>query len=144
MDATATDYHQYSQDYRVIERALIYLDEQYPQQPSLEEVAGSMGYSPYHFQRLFVRWVGISPKRFLQFLTKEHAKSLLESSADLLEVAYQSGLSGPGRLHDLFVNCEAVTPGEYKAQRRAPDDPLWFSRYALWGMPAGEHETRGL
>jgi AraC-like DNA-binding protein len=82
----------------------------------LEEIAASISLSEYHFQRLFSRWVGISPKRFLQFLTKEHAKELLVRSSDLLSVAYESGLSGPGRLHDLFVNCEAVTPGEYRAQ----------------------------
>jgi AraC family transcriptional regulator of adaptative response/methylated-DNA-[protein]-cysteine methyltransferase len=74
--------------------------------------------SEYHFQRLFTRWVGVSPKRFLQFLTKEHAKQVLESSASVLEATYQSGLSGPGRLHDLFVTCEAVTPGEYKSRGR--------------------------
>jgi AraC family transcriptional regulator of adaptative response/methylated-DNA-[protein]-cysteine methyltransferase len=72
--------------------------------------------SEYHFQRLFSRWVGISPKRFLQFLTKEYAKALLEKSINLLDVTYESGLTSPGRLHDLFVTCEAVTPGEYKAK----------------------------
>jgi AraC family transcriptional regulator of adaptative response/methylated-DNA-[protein]-cysteine methyltransferase len=72
--------------------------------------------SEFHFQRLFTRWVGISPKRFLQFLTKEYAKTLLEKSINLLEVTYESGLTSPGRLHDLFVTCEAVTPGEYKTK----------------------------
>jgi AraC family transcriptional regulator of adaptative response/methylated-DNA-[protein]-cysteine methyltransferase len=109
-----TDYHQYAQDYRAVEGALNYLEENYQSQPSLEQLAASVGYSPHHFQRLFARWVGISPKRFIQFLTKEHAKALLEDSANLLDAAYQAGLSGPGRLHDLFVACEAVTPGEYK------------------------------
>ena len=74
-----------------------------------------MGYSEYHFQRLFTRWVGISPKRFLQFLTKEHAKSALQDSQSIDQTAFRAGLSSPGRLHDLFVTCEAVTPGEYKA-----------------------------
>jgi AraC family transcriptional regulator of adaptative response/methylated-DNA-[protein]-cysteine methyltransferase len=72
--------------------------------------------SEFHFQRLFTRWVGISPKRFLQFLTKEYAKTLLEKSINLLDVTYESGLTSPGRLHDLFVTCEAVTPGEYKTK----------------------------
>jgi AraC family transcriptional regulator, regulatory protein of adaptative response / methylated-DNA-[protein]-cysteine methyltransferase len=103
-------------DYARVEEALAFLHENYHRQPTLEEIAASVSLSEYHFQRLFKRWVGISPKRFLQFLTKEHAKGLLERSNDLLSVAYESGLSGPGRLHDLFVSCEAVTPGEYKAQ----------------------------
>ncbi|MBN2549159.1 MAG: bifunctional helix-turn-helix domain-containing protein/methylated-DNA--[protein]-cysteine S-methyltransferase [Anaerolineales bacterium] len=110
------DYQQLSNDYRLVEKALVYLENHYLEQPSLEDVAASAGLSEYHFQRLFAHWVGISPKRFLQFLTKEHAKAMLEGSANLLDVAYQSGLSGPGRLHDLFVTCEAVTPGEYKSR----------------------------
>lgn len=73
--------------------------------------------SEYHFQRLFTRWAGISPKRFLQFLTKENAKRLLERHS-VLEAAYAAGLSGPGRLHDLLVQCEAVTPGEFKSRGR--------------------------
>ena len=110
------EYQQASDDYSRIEAALRYLEENYQAQPTLEEIAASVGLSEYHFQRLFTRWVGISPKRFLQFLTKEHAKELLEQSQDLLSVAFDTGLSGPGRLHDLFVACEAVTPGEYKRQ----------------------------
>jgi AraC family transcriptional regulator, regulatory protein of adaptative response / methylated-DNA-[protein]-cysteine methyltransferase len=103
-------------DYDRVEQALAFLHENFHRQPTLEEIATSISLSEYHFQRLFSRWVGISPKRFLQFLTKEHAKELLARSGDLLSVAYDSGLSGPGRLHDLFVSCEAVTPGEYRAQ----------------------------
>lgn len=109
-----TDYRQLSQDYQVIEQAILFLDAHYRQQPGLAELAASVGLSEYHFQRLFTRWVGISPKRFLQFLTKEHAKQVLEASHSLLDASYETGLSGPGRLHDLFINCEAVTPGEYK------------------------------
>jgi len=107
-------YAQLSDDYRRVEQAIRFLEANYLDQPELEEVAASIGLSEYHFQRLFTRWVGISPKRFLQYLTKEHAKHLLSRSGDLLEAAYASGLSGPGRLHDLFVSTEAVTPGEYK------------------------------
>jgi AraC family transcriptional regulator of adaptative response/methylated-DNA-[protein]-cysteine methyltransferase len=72
--------------------------------------------SEFHFQRLFRRWAGISPKRFIQFLTLEHAKQLLADSQSVLDATYDAGLSSPGRLHDLFVNLEAMTPGEYKAQ----------------------------
>src|SRR5512144_2497799 len=111
---TVEDYTQLSEDYDRIEQAILFLEANYQAQPSLSEVAASVHLSEYHFQRLFTQWVGISPKRFLQYLTKEHAKQLLERSGDLLEAAYDSGLSGPGRLHDLFVSCEAVTPGEYK------------------------------
>jgi AraC family transcriptional regulator of adaptative response/methylated-DNA-[protein]-cysteine methyltransferase len=84
-------------------------------QPSLDEVARHVGLSPSHLQRVFSDWAGISPKRFLQFLTKENAKTLLRESRDVLSAAIESGLSGPGRLHDLMVNCEALTPGEIGA-----------------------------
>ncbi len=110
------DYGQLSNDYTRVERAIAFLEENYRRQPELKEIAASINLSEYHFQRLFTRWVGISPKRFLQFLTKEHAKELLEKSRDVLGVAYETGLSGPGRLHDLFVTCEAVTPGEFKSK----------------------------
>ena len=105
---------QASEDYERIEKSIKYLETNFPSQPGLKEVAAHIGLSEFHFQRLFSRWVGISPKRFLQFLTKEYAKHLLADSVNLLDVTYESGLSSPGRLHDLFVNCEAVTPGEYK------------------------------
>ena len=114
MEMSFVDYEQSSRDYRRVEDAIVYLEEHYREQPSLEEIAGSVHLSEYHFQRLFTRWVGISPKRFLQYLTKEHAKQLLEESESMLDTAYATGLSGPGRLHDLFVTCEAVTPGDYK------------------------------
>lgn len=114
MTEMVIDYQDLAADYQRVEQALAYLQAHYPEQPSLAEVAASVGLSEYHFQRIFTRWVGISPKRFLQFLTKEHARELLDRSSSVLEAAYQSGLSGPGRLHDLFVTCEAVTPGEYK------------------------------
>ena len=107
-------YHQLSDDYQRIEQAIRFLEANFQRQPDLAEVAANVHLSEYHFQRLFTRWVGISPKRYLQFLTKENAKNWLDASASLLETAYASGLSGPGRLHDLFVSCEAVTPGEYK------------------------------
>lgn len=114
METTMNDYRSQAEDYRRIEQAILYLDANRDRQPSLKEVADSVHLSEYHFQRLFTRWVGVSPKRFLQFLTKENARKLLERSETLLEVTYRSGLSGPGRLHDLFITWEAVTPGELK------------------------------
>src|SRR5512139_1516839 len=114
MEIQLNTYTQQAEDYRRIEQAIRYLEEHFLEQPDLSATASSIGLSEYHFQRLFTRWVGISPKRFLQYLTKEHAKHLLRQPVDLLEATYASGLSSPGRLHDLFVACEAVTPGEYK------------------------------
>jgi AraC family transcriptional regulator of adaptative response/methylated-DNA-[protein]-cysteine methyltransferase len=115
MNKQMRNYDQASRDYQIVEQAIAFLEANYRDQPSLKEIADSVHMSEYHFQRLFTRWVGISPKRFLQFLTKEHAKELLATSGSLLDASYEAGLSGPGRLHDLFVTCEAVTPGEYKS-----------------------------
>ncbi|MDP2778514.1 MAG: methylated-DNA--[protein]-cysteine S-methyltransferase, partial [Anaerolineales bacterium] len=95
--------------------AIQYIETNVQRQPELNEIASAIGLSEYHFQRLFTRWAGISPKRFIQFLTKEHAKDLLARSENLLDTTHQVGLSSLGRLHDLFVNTEAVTPGEYKS-----------------------------
>jgi len=113
---TKTDLKQSSEDYLRIEQAITYLENHYKDQPSLEEVAANIGLSEYHFQRLFTRWAGVSPKRFLQFLTKEGAKELLNRSENLLDTTHQVGLSSLGRLHDLFVSTEAVSPGEYKSR----------------------------
>ena len=107
---------QLAEDYLRIEQAILYLENHYKDQPGLEEVAANIGLSEFHFQRLFTRWAGVSPKRFLQFLTKEGAKGLLDQSENLLETTHQVGLSSLGRLHDLFVTAEAVTPGEYKSR----------------------------
>ena len=103
-------------DYQRIEKAIQFVGDNFYYQPELEEIARHIGMSEFHFQRLFKRWVGISPKRFLQYVTKEYAKQLLDRSENLLNVSFQSGLSGSGRLHDLFVTCEAMTPGESRAQ----------------------------
>ena len=100
-------------DYQVIEAAIRWLDAHREAQPELADVAAAAGMSASHLQRLFTRWVGISPKRFLQYLTIEHAKTLLDESRSVLDTALGAGLSGPGRLHDLFIGCEAVTPGQY-------------------------------
>ncbi len=110
-----TNFTQLSADYRRVEQAIRFLEDNARRQPDLTEVAAHVGLSEYHFQRLFTRWAGISPKRFLQFLTKENAKALLARTS-VLSAAYEAGLSGPGRLHDLLVQCEAVTPGEYRTK----------------------------
>lgn len=102
-------------DYQRIAQAIHFLKKAAPEQPSLDEAAAQVGLSPYHFQRLFRRFAGVSPKRFLQHLTTEHAKQLLQQSTSILNTSFSVGLSGPGRLHDLLVNVEAVTPGEYKS-----------------------------
>jgi AraC family transcriptional regulator of adaptative response/methylated-DNA-[protein]-cysteine methyltransferase len=101
-------------DWGRIEKAIRFVEANYKERPDLEAMAASVHLSKYHFQRLFRRWAGISPSQFMQFLTLEHAKKLLAESRSVLDATYESGLSGPGRLHDLFVTFEAFTPGEYK------------------------------
>lgn len=108
------DFSQHAEDYRRIEKAIGYLEANYRSRPTLDQIAASTHVSKYHFDRLFKRWAGISPMQFLQFLTVEHAKQKLAESRSLLEASLESGLSGPGRLHDLFVRYEAMTPGEFK------------------------------
>jgi AraC family transcriptional regulator of adaptative response/methylated-DNA-[protein]-cysteine methyltransferase len=114
----SNDLRSLSEDYYRIERVLHWLAEHRREQPALDTVAGECGLSPTHFQKLFLRWVGISPKRFIQYLTVEHAKELLRQSRSVLHTALETGLSGPGRLHDLFLACEAVTPGQFKSRGR--------------------------
>ena len=106
--------HHGERDYDRVERAIRFIAANRLEQPSLDEVAGAMGLSPFHAQRLFTRWAGVSPKRFLGLLTLEHAKSLLRGEESVLGAAYEVGLSGSSRLHDLFVSFEAITPGEYR------------------------------
>ena len=109
-----TDISQNARDYARIEAAILYLEEHFRDQPGLDEVAEAAGLGPHHFQRLFRRWAGISPKRFGQYLTLDYAKAQLEGSASILDAAYDAGLSGPSRLHDLFVTYEAMSPGAFK------------------------------
>ena len=99
-------------DYQRIERAIHFLEANFRAQPRLEDIARHVGLSEFHFQRLFRRWAGISPKRFLQFLTADYARALLQRSHNVLEATGEAGLSSGGRLHDLMVNLHAVTPGE--------------------------------
>ncbi len=106
-------------DYDRVRRALEYMTARWRRQPSLEEIAAHVGLSESHFHHLFRRFSGITPKAFLQAITLDHAKALLKDSASLLDATYEVGLSGPGRLHDLFVTHEAMSPGEWKAAARA-------------------------
>lgn len=103
-------------DYTRIESAIHYLAENAQDQPELSQIAQEIGLSEYHFQRLFTRWAGISPKKFLQYLTLTHAKQRLSQSVSVLDATFDVGLSGPSRLHDLFINFQQVTPGEYKSR----------------------------
>lgn len=102
--------------YATIGRALAWLGRHWQEQPSLEVTAAAVGLGPHHFQRLFTRYVGVSPKKYVQYLTLRHAKARLAESASVLDAAFDAGLSGPGRLHDLFVTHEALTPGEWKTR----------------------------
>lgn len=104
-----------TEDYHRMNVALQYIQCVRPRQPALPELAERVGLSPFHFQRLFTRWVGVSPKRFASILAVTQAQQLLRTDASVLRAAVESGVSGPGRLHDLFVRLEGVTPGEYKA-----------------------------
>lgn len=106
--------NQASQDYRRIEQAILFLQENHRRQPSLEEMAASVHLSKYHFGRLFKRWAGVTPKQFLQHLTLDYAKDRLAEAESVLDASLAAGLESPSRLHDLFVTLEAMTPGEYK------------------------------
>lgn len=100
--------------YRIAE-AISYLKENFKLQPDLDEVAEKVNLSPFHFQRLFSQWAGVSPKKFLQYLSLNYAKNMLkDQQSTLFDAAFETGLSGTGRLHDLFVNVEGMTPGEFK------------------------------
>ncbi|WDF75772.1 methylated-DNA--[protein]-cysteine S-methyltransferase [Mucilaginibacter sp. KACC 22773] len=102
-------------NYHRISEAINYIKLNFKTQPNLDEVAEKVNLSPFHFQRLFTDWVGISPKKFLQYLSLEYAKGILkDKQATLFDTAYETGLSGTGRLHDLFINIEGMTPAEYK------------------------------
>lgn len=102
--------------YETVARALSYIQAKAKEQPTLDEVAAHACMSSYHFQRVFTEWAGVSPKKFLQYLTLHYAKTALAQSASLSEAAASTGLSGTSRLHDLFLHIEGITPGEFKKQ----------------------------
>ncbi len=101
-------------DYERITKAILFIQEQFRSQPELDDVAKHVHVSPYHFQRMFKRWAGVSPKKFLQYISLQHAKKMLKDNMTLLDASHETGLSGTGRLHDLFATIEGMTPGEYK------------------------------
>lgn len=102
-------------DYDRVRKALAFMTGSWREQPSTEAIAAHVGLSPSHLHHVFRRWAGITPKAFLQAITLDHARGLLRESSSVLDTAYEVGLSGPGRLHDLFVTHEAMSPGEWKA-----------------------------
>jgi len=102
-------------DYAVVRRAIAYISEHWKSQPEIEAIAHASGVTPDELHHLFRRWCGLTPKAFLQALTLDHARKLLRDSASVLDATYEVGLSGPGRLHDLFVTHEAMSPGEWKS-----------------------------
>lgn len=120
-------------DYEKIEKVIRHLESSYLSQPSMKELAQVAGVSEFHFQRLFSKWTGTTPKSFLQYITAKHAKHLLAESKDLLSAALDSGLSGPGRLHDLIISIEAMTPGEFKAKGAGVE-----IHYGVHSTPFGE------
>ncbi len=120
-------------DYAIVRRAITFLSSHWTEQPSLETLAEHLGLSPAHCQRLFKRWCGLSPKEFVQAITVDHARNLLTGSASVLEAAYEVGLSGSGRLHDLFVSHEAMTPGDFKRRGEGLE-----MAYGFHASPFGE------
>lgn len=136
MKKTSNAQTQTARDYARVESAIRYLQANYQDQPELAEIARAVHVSPYHFQRLFTRWAGVSPKKFLQCLTIEHAKSMLVEAESLLDTALDVGLSGPGRLHDLFTTFEAMTPGEFKKQGEGMT--------LRWGIVDGPYGTAAI
>jgi len=102
-------------DYDIVRRAIAFISERWRAQPEIDDIAAAAGVTPTELHHLFRRWAGLTPKDFLQAITLDHARLLLRDSASVLDAAYEVGLSGPGRLHDLFVAHEAMSPGEWKA-----------------------------
>lgn len=105
----------HSRDYLRIQQAIEFIVQETPVQPSLEAIANAVHLSPFHFQRMFQQWAGVSPKKFMQFISIEHAKTLLEQDYTLQQTSLEVGLSSSSRLHDLFISIEGMTPGQYKS-----------------------------
>jgi len=132
-----------SETYERIAKAIAFMRQHHLEQPDLATIAQHVDLSEYHFQRLFTQWAGISPKRFLQFLTIEYAKSKIAETTNLLDLSLEVGLSSPGRLHDLFVTLEAMSPGEFKRGGRSLE-----IAYGVHSTPFGQcliaTTTRGI
>lgn len=122
-----------SDDYAVVRETIEFLTDNWRDHPGLDEMAGHVGLAPLQLQRLFTRWAGLTPKAFLQAITLDNARALLRDSASVLDASYEVGLSGPARLHDLFVTHEAMTPGVYKAKGEGIE-----IRYAFHSCPFGQ------
>jgi len=121
------------QHYKTIAKAIRFIRSNYQAQPNLDELAEHVHLSKYHFQRLFQEWAGVSPKQFLQLTTVAHAKQCLVAGRSTLDTAYEVGLTGNGRLHDLFVKVEACTPGEFKKRGKGLD-----INYEIMDTPFGK------
>jgi AraC family transcriptional regulator of adaptative response/methylated-DNA-[protein]-cysteine methyltransferase len=120
--------------YTKVATAINHIKENFQEQPSLNELAELVNLSPFHFQRMFTDWAGVSPKKFMQFISVEYAKQLLDQQQiSLLDTAYETGLSGTSRLHDLFINIEGMTPGEYKNSAQT-----LIINYSFANSPFGE------
>lgn len=131
-----------ARQYETVARAITFIRSHARRQPTLNEISASLGLSEFHLQRMFSEWAGVSPKRFLQYVTKQYAKRALRESADVLAVTLDTGLSSPGRLHDLMVTCEAMSPGEIKAlgaglKIRFGDAPTPFGNALIAWTPRG-------
>ncbi|MDA7946536.1 MAG: bifunctional helix-turn-helix domain-containing protein/methylated-DNA--[protein]-cysteine S-methyltransferase [Hyphomicrobiaceae bacterium] len=140
---TQDDTSHWDEDYDRVRQAIAFISETWRDQPDLDEIARNAGLSPAHFHRLFSRWAGISPKEFVQALTLDHARALLKGSATILDTAYEVGLSGPGRLHDLFIDHEAMTPGDYK-RRGSGLEIVWGYHVSPFGLALVMATDRGV
>ena len=127
------DLSEQSRDYERVADAIAWIEAHFKEQPSLDEIAASVHLSRHHFQRLFKRWAGISPTQFMHYLTVEYARKQLDQAQPVLDAALDAGLSGSGRLHDLFVHFVAMTPGEYKKAGKG-----LLVRYGFHQTPFGE------
>ena len=130
-------------DFKRIEQAINYIRTHFKEQPSLDDIAAAVNLSSYHFQRLFTKWAGVSPKKFLQYTTIEYAKTQLKEQKTLFDVSIDSGLSGTSRLHDLFVTVEAMTPGEYKNEGK--NLTIFYSYpYTIFGTACVASTNKGV
>jgi AraC family transcriptional regulator of adaptative response/methylated-DNA-[protein]-cysteine methyltransferase len=145
-EAGSGDPEQGARDYETVRRTLRAITERWREQPSLDDLAREAGVQPIQLQRVFSRWAGITPKQFLQAITLDHARDLLRRSATVLDASYEVGLSGPARLHDLFVTHEAMTPGVYRARGAGVTLRYGFhpSPFGLALVMASEHGLAGL